>query len=110
MPPDAADRLAQKVRALFAAGEQEAKAGHNDAARPDYDRALDMLLASGFNLGREPAPSELFNQIMPPLSSVQGARQQAESNDPPARASDQQPQPSPPDQTSGITTFSATER
>ncbi len=30
MPPDAADRLAQKVRALFAAGEQEAKAGHNE--------------------------------------------------------------------------------
>ena len=109
MPPDAADRLAQKVRALFAAGEQEAKAGHNDAARQDYDRALDMLLASGFNLGREPALSELFNQIMPSLSSVQGAGQQAEANEPPRVPSEQQNQPSPLDQISAITSLSGDE-
>src|SRR5438309_461936 len=109
IPPDAADRLAQKVRALFAAGEQEAKAGHNDAARQDYDRALDMLLASGFNLGREPALSELFNQIMPSLSSVQGAGQQAEANEPPRVPSEQQNQPSPLDQISAITSLSGDE-
>src|SRR2546428_5450662 len=109
MPPNAADQLAQKVRALFAAGEQEAKAGHNETARQDYDRALDLLLASGFNLGKEPVLSELFNQIMPSLSSVQSAGQQAEANEPPPVSSQQQNQPSPLDQISAITSLSGEE-
>jgi len=109
MPPDAADRLAQKVRALFAAGEQEAKAGHNETARQDYDRALDVLLASGFNLGREAALSELFNQIMSSLSSVQSAGQQAEASEPPQVPSEQHNQPSPLDEITAITSLSGDE-
>jgi membrane-bound lytic murein transglycosylase D len=107
MPPDAVERLAQQVRTLFAAGEQEAKANHNEAARQDYDRALDLLLASGFNLGKQPALSELFNQIMSSLSSVQSATQVAQANaEIPA---EQQNQPSPLDQITAITSLSGEE-
>ena len=93
-PPDAVNRLAGQVRTLFAAGEQEAKANHNDAARQDYDDALDLLLASGFNLGTEPELSELFNQIMLSLSSVQSATQASAAKEPPEVAAGQQNQPS----------------
>ena len=112
--PDAVSRLAGQVRTLFAAGEQEAKANHNDAARQDYDDALDLLLASGFNLGKEPELSELFNQIMVSLSSVPGASvqdatQAAEANEPPDAAAGQQNQPSPLDQITAITSLSGEE-
>ena len=113
MRPDAVERLAQQVRALFAAGEQDAKANHNEAARQDYDRALDLLLASGFNLGKEPELSDLFNHIMSSLSAVPSATQQAEVNEPPetpgAPADQQHNQPSPLDQINAITSLSGEE-
>ena len=108
-PPDAVNRLAGQVRTLFAAGEQEAKANHNDAARQDYDDALDLLLASGFNLGTEPELSELFNQIMVSLSSVQSATQASAAKEPPEVAAGQQNQPSPLDQITAITSLSGEE-
>jgi membrane-bound lytic murein transglycosylase D len=109
MPPDAVNRLAEQVRTLFAAGDQEAKANHNDAARQDYDRALDLLLASGFNLGKQPELSELFNQIMSSLSTVPSTAQVAQANGPPEVAAEQQNQPSPLDQITAITSLSGDE-
>jgi membrane-bound lytic murein transglycosylase D len=109
MRPDAADRLAEQVRGLFSAGEQEANAGRNEAARQDYDRALDLLLASGFNLGKEPTLSQLFNQIMSSLSSVQSAPQDAEANEAPGVPPEQHSQPSPLDQITAITSLSGEE-
>jgi membrane-bound lytic murein transglycosylase D len=109
MRPDAADRLAEQVRGLFSAGEQEANAGRNEAARQDYDRALDLLLASGFNLGKEPTLSQLFNQIMSSLSSVQSAPQDAEANEAPGVPPEQKSQPSPLDQINAITSLSGEE-
>jgi len=109
MSPDAVNRLAARVRALFAAGEQEAKANHNADARRDYDDALDLLLASGFNLGKEPELSELFNQLMVSLSSVQGETQAAGANEPPDAAAGQKNQPSPLDQITAITSLSGEE-
>jgi membrane-bound lytic murein transglycosylase D len=109
MPPDAVNRLAEQVRTLFAAGEQEAEANHNDAARQDYDRALDLLLASGFDLSKQPELSELFNQIMSSLSTVPSTAQVAQANGPPEVASEQQNQPSPLDQITAITSLSGEE-
>jgi membrane-bound lytic murein transglycosylase D len=110
MPPDAVDRLAGQVRTLFAAGEQEAKAGRSEAARQDYDRALDLLLASGFNLGKQPALSELFNQIMSALPTVQsGSPQQAKGNEPPEVPAEQHNQPSPLDEITAITSLKGEE-
>jgi peptidoglycan lytic transglycosylase D len=110
MHPDAVQRLAEQVRTLSAAGEQDAKANRNDAARQDYDRALDLLLASGFNLGKEPDLSDLFNHIMSSLSALPTAAQQAEANEPPEVPAEQQHnQPSPLDQINAITSLSGEE-
>jgi membrane-bound lytic murein transglycosylase D len=107
--PDAVDRLAAQVRALSAAAEQEAKAGNNEAARQDYDRALDLLVASGFNLGKESTLSELFDQTMSSLSSVESAMQEAEANEPPELPAEQRNQPSPLDEITAITSLSGEE-
>jgi membrane-bound lytic murein transglycosylase D len=110
MPPDGVDRLARQVGAAFAAGEQERKAGHNDVARQDYNRALDLLLASGFDIPKEPALSELFNGIMASLPAVQPvAAQIAQANEPPEVVPDQQNTPSPLDEINAITTLSGEE-
>ncbi len=107
--PDAVDRLAGQVRTLFAAGAQETKASRTDAARQDYDRALDLLLAGGFELSKEPQLSELFNQIMSSLSSLQSAGQQAQASQAPEAAPEQQSQPSPLDEITAITALSGEE-
>jgi peptidoglycan lytic transglycosylase D len=110
MRPDAVQRLAQQVKVLVAAGEQDAKASRNEAARQDYDRALDVLLASGFNLSKEPDLSDLFNHIMSSLSSLPSATPQAEVSEPPeAPAEQQHNQPSPLDQINAITSLSGEE-
>jgi membrane-bound lytic murein transglycosylase D len=107
--PDAVDRLATQVKAAFAAGEQEAKASHNDTARQDYNRALDLLLASGFDVRKEPELSQLFNQIMSSLSTVQTATQDAEATASPEIPVEQQNKPSPLDEINAITTLSGEE-
>lgn len=108
--PDAVNRLAERVRAAFAAGQQEAKSNRNEAARQDYDRALDLLLASGFDVHKEPGLSELFNQIMSSLPAAQTPVQQtAESNQPPEVPVEQQNQPSPLDEINAITSLSGEE-
>jgi len=109
MRPDAVDRLAEQVRTLFAAGGQESKASRNEAAKQDYDRALDLLLASGFNLSKEPTLSQLFNQIMSAVSSLQNAAPEAEANGAPEVPAAQQNQPSPLDEITAITTLSGEE-
>ena len=107
--PDAVDRLAAQVRAAFAAGEQEAKSNRNETARQDYDRALDLLLASGFDVRKQPELSELFNQIMSSLSTVQATTQNAEATGPPEVPVEQQNKPSPLDEINAITSLSEEE-
>jgi membrane-bound lytic murein transglycosylase D len=111
VPPDGVDRLARQVRAAFAAGEQEQKAGHSDAARQDYNRALDLLLASGFDIPNVPALSDLFNGIMASLPTVQSVTQSqnGETNEPPEIAPEQASAPSPLDEINAITTLSGGE-
>ena len=45
--PDARQALIQRVEAKFASGEQNYKAGHLEAARKDFDEAVDWMLQSG---------------------------------------------------------------
>ena len=103
------DRLAAQVRAAFAAGEQEAKSNRNETARQDYDRALDLLLASGFDVRKQPELSELFNQIMSSLSTVQATTQNAEATGLPEVPVEQQNKPSPLDEINAITSLSEEE-
>lgn len=110
-PPDAVNRLAERVRTIYLAGLADAGAGRTDAARQDYDHALDLLLASGFNISNEPALSDLFNQIMTALPAAQTSTQTADLSQQPEApaAAQQQNQPSPLDQITAITALSGEE-
>jgi len=56
--------LIAKVEQKFASGEQNYKTGHLEAARKDFDQAVDLLLESGYDLNSDPKLSELFHRVV----------------------------------------------
>ena len=62
--PSARDYLIAKVEEKFAAGEQNYKAGHLEAARRDFDAAVDWMLESGFDPDADPKLSEVFHRVV----------------------------------------------
>src|SRR5580704_3097059 len=58
------DYLIAQVEAKFASGEQNYKAGHLEAARHDFDEAVDWMLTSGFDPNSDPKLSELFHRVV----------------------------------------------
>src|SRR5437763_7841814 len=62
--PDGKDYLIQKVQEKFASGEQNYKAGHLEAARKDFDEAVDWMLESGYDLNADTKLSELFHRVV----------------------------------------------
>jgi membrane-bound lytic murein transglycosylase D len=58
------DYLIQKVQEKFASGEKNFKAGHLEAARKDFDDAVDWMLESGYDLDGDPALSGLFHFVV----------------------------------------------
>jgi len=56
--------LIARVQQKFAAGEQDFKAGHLEAARKDFDEAVDWLLESGYDLNGDAKLSELFHRVV----------------------------------------------
>ncbi len=62
--PGGKDYLIQKVQEKFASGEQNFKAGHLEAARKDFDDAVDWLLESGYDPNSDPKLSELFHRVV----------------------------------------------
>jgi membrane-bound lytic murein transglycosylase D len=61
---DARQFLIQQVEEKFAAGELNYKAGHLEAARKDFDDAVDDLLQSGYDPNSDPELSELFHRVV----------------------------------------------
>ena len=61
---DSKESLIARVEAKFAAGQQNYKAGHLEAARKDFDDAVDFLLESGYDLNSDPKLSELFHRVV----------------------------------------------
>jgi len=57
-------QLIAKVQEKFASGEQNFKAGHLEAARRDFDAAVDMMLQSGYDLDGDPELHELFRKVV----------------------------------------------
>jgi membrane-bound lytic murein transglycosylase D len=55
--------LIEEVKAKFASGEANYKAGHLVAARRDFDDAVDWMLESGYDPNSDPRLSELFQQV-----------------------------------------------
>jgi membrane-bound lytic murein transglycosylase D len=56
--------LIAKVQEKFASGEQNYKAGHLEAARKDFDDAVDWMLESGYDPNADPQLSELFHRVV----------------------------------------------
>lgn len=59
----AIDVLISKVQASFLAAQNEYQAGNSDKAREDFNRAVDLILKSGFQVDSDPRLSDLFDQI-----------------------------------------------
>jgi membrane-bound lytic murein transglycosylase D len=55
--------LIERVKEKFAAGEANYKAGHLEAARREFDDAVDWMLESGYDPNSDPKLSELFHQV-----------------------------------------------
>ena len=62
--PSPKEYLIAQVEAKFASGEQNYKAGHLEAARKDFDDAVDWMLESGFDPNSDPKLSELFHRVV----------------------------------------------
>src|SRR5438105_822487 len=62
--PDGRAFLISKVEEKFASGEQNFKAGHLDAARRDFNEAVDWMLESGYDPSSDPKLSELFHRVV----------------------------------------------
>jgi len=62
-PPAGIPYLIEQVKAKFASGEANYKAGHLAAARRDFDDAVDWMLESGYDPNSDPKLRELFNQV-----------------------------------------------
>jgi len=62
--PDSKEYLMAQVEAKFASGEQNYKTGHLEAARKDFDDAVDWLLESGYDLNNDAKLSELFHRVV----------------------------------------------
>jgi membrane-bound lytic murein transglycosylase D len=61
--PDGKTWLATKVEERFDSGERDYKAGHLDAARGDFNDAVDWLLESGYDVNSDPTLSALFRRV-----------------------------------------------
>src|SRR5580704_9204045 len=62
--PSPKEYLIAQVEARFASGEQNYKAGHLEAARRDFDDAVDWLLGSGYDPNSDPKLGELFHRVV----------------------------------------------
>jgi len=72
----AIDVLVSKVRVSFDKAEKEYKAGDFDKARADYDRAVALIVASGYQSDSDPRLSDLLDQIGETLHSYDVNAQQ----------------------------------
>jgi membrane-bound lytic murein transglycosylase D len=62
--PGGRQYLIARVEEKFASGEQNYKAGHLEAARRDFDDAVDWMLESGYDPNGDPQLSELFHRVV----------------------------------------------
>ncbi len=77
-PRPAIDVLVDKVQTAYNLGEKELKAGDFEKARAEFDRAVDLIQASGFQVESDPRLSKLFDEIGDSTQSYE--RQQAQNN------------------------------
>lgn len=59
----AIDVLLAEVRDAYQAGQTQYQAGNTDAAKADFERGTNLILASGFQVDFDPQLSDLFDKI-----------------------------------------------
>src|SRR5262249_39290578 len=69
--PGGKQYLIARVEEKFASGEQNFKAGHLEAARKDFDEAVDWLLESGYDPNSDPQLSALFHRVVDTVYSYE---------------------------------------
>jgi membrane-bound lytic murein transglycosylase D len=77
----AIDILVDKVQASFNTAEKEYKAGEFERARADYDRAVALIVASGYQSDSDPRLSDLLDQIGETLHSYDVNARQNEGDE-----------------------------
>jgi len=83
-PRPAIDILVAQVQASFSEGQQKYKAGHFDKARVDFDRAMDLVVQSGFQSDFDSRLSDLIDQLGETLHSYElNAERNAEEDEEP---------------------------
>ncbi len=82
-PPErpAIDVLVENVQSDYEAGQEQYKAGNLDQAQADFDRAVDRILAGGFQADADPRLGKLFDQLSSvvnsdELSAMEGTSQE----------------------------------
>jgi membrane-bound lytic murein transglycosylase D len=63
--------LINKAEASYTSGVANYKANHLDAARQDFDLAVDTMLSSGMDLKTDPQLSEEFDQLISAINSLE---------------------------------------
>ncbi|HUJ32691.1 MAG TPA: LysM peptidoglycan-binding domain-containing protein [Candidatus Acidoferrum sp.] len=91
--------LLQQVDANFKAGQKEYKAGNLENARADFDRAVDLIRSSGFQVDSDPRLSDLVDEIGESMHSYElDATQSTEDEE-----ADTSSQPAAIDEIAGVT-------
>jgi membrane-bound lytic murein transglycosylase D len=84
-PRPAIDVLVAKVQASYSDGQKKYKAGNFDKARVDFDRAMDLIVQSGFQADFDPRLSDLIDQLGETLHSYElNAERNAEEEEEPS--------------------------
>jgi membrane-bound lytic murein transglycosylase D len=65
--------LINKAEASYRSGVDNYRAGHLDAARLDFDSAVDLMLTSGMEIKTDPQLSDEFDQLLSAVNSLEMA-------------------------------------
>ncbi len=66
-----AQLVIQQVETSYKAGVEDYRAGHLDAARQDFDRAVDLMLSSGIDIQSNPPLNDEFEHIVDAVNSLE---------------------------------------
>src|SRR5271168_3293462 len=69
----AVQQLINKAEAAYRSGVDNYRAGHLDAARVDFDSAVDLMLTSGMDIKADPQLSDEFDHLLSAVNSLEMA-------------------------------------
>jgi membrane-bound lytic murein transglycosylase D len=82
-PQSFMNALIEKVQASYDAGQKDYEAGNLDAAREDFNQAVDLILTSGADTKSNPRLAKLFDQLADTIHSyeIEAAQEQTENGE-----------------------------